>query len=140
MLDATEVYVAADRAGCRIYLQGNTRGLRGGSTEGTGVNFNHAVGLAARFPLLTAIAVDLDYDEAMVVVVGDGNAVRSLDVYTRAVRHLGGVGMVTSVGGIPLRRDPATAARPAHGPAAANHSLLVSTTHTTHPRSTPLLG
>jgi hypothetical protein len=124
-LDAKALYLATSTAVFRLYLQSNTLAPLAGSNEETG-SFINAVGAAARFTQITAIAVDLDYEEATVAVVGDGNAVRSIDVYTREVRLLGNnVGVVASAGGIALRRDPVTGARLAYVSDRTNHRIAI---------------
>lgn len=65
----------------------------------------NAVGMDARFSDLTAIAVDFDLNEATMIVVGDGNAVRMVNVFTKQVTLLGKKGDVAVVGGIALQKD-----------------------------------
>ncbi len=57
-------------------------GVEGTSAQGSAAN---AVGVAALFTSITAVGVDYDAPEALIVVVGDGNAVRMIDVYSRQV-------------------------------------------------------
>ena len=98
------VYFATSTAVYRLFLQSNTLELLAGAEGITGSALN-AVGHAARFSAITAIAVDLDHEDATVVVVGDGASVRLIDVYTRTVVLMGAVGDVSAVGGVALRRD-----------------------------------
>jgi hypothetical protein len=64
-----------------------------------------AVGTLARFSQLSAIGVDFDVQEATFAVVGDGNSVRMIDVFTRQVTLLGVKGDMGQAGGIAIRRD-----------------------------------
>ena len=70
----------------RVFLQETTlqilAGLEGSSAHGAALN---AVGSAALFTSITAIGVDYDAPEATVVVVGDSNSVRMIDVFSHKV-------------------------------------------------------
>jgi hypothetical protein len=106
--DTKAVYFTTATAVYRLFLQTNTLELMAGmeGSAATDLSAPNAVGTAARFSSLTAIAVDLDQNEASIVVVGDGSAIRLIDVYTRSVTLMGGsVGDISSAGGIALRRD-----------------------------------
>ena len=59
------------------------------------------------------------------MVVGDGASVRLIDVYTRVVNVLGGIGDVSAVGGIALRRDGGTGLRLAYVADATLHAILL---------------
>jgi len=88
----------------RVLLQATSlQNLAG--VEGVTGSVANGVGTAVRFTSLTAIGIDYDAPEATVVVVGDGNAVRMVNVFTRQVTLLGSVGDVAQAGGIALRRD-----------------------------------
>jgi hypothetical protein len=124
-LDVNAVYLATSTAVYRLFMQKNTLEQLAGSLDGTPGPIADAVGYAARFTSISAIAVDLDRPAASVVVVGDGNAVRVLDVYTRQVTLLGAAGSVTMAGGIALRRDSATGMRLAYVSDAQRHCIVV---------------
>ena len=64
-----------------------------------------AVGTLARFSQLSAIGVDFDIQEATFAIVGDGNSVRMVDIFTRQVTLLGTKGDMGQAGGIAIRRD-----------------------------------
>ena len=106
-LDASTIYFTTATAVYRVYLQTNMLELLAGSegTASTPTGSTNAIGGNARFSQLTAIAVDQDLSEASVIVVGDGPAVRMIDVFSRQVTLLGAVGDVTLAGGIALRRN-----------------------------------
>jgi len=56
--------------------------------EGTaGSPLIDAVGTLARFTTITAIGVDFDVQEATIVVVGDGDSVRMINVFTKQVSY-----------------------------------------------------
>ena len=121
-LDASAIYFATSTAVYRLFLQSNSLELLAGA-EGTPGAPADAVGNAARFTAITALAVDLDQPGASVVVVGDGNTVRALNVYTREVKLLGAVGDVALAGGIALRRDPTAGTRFAYVSDATNNRI-----------------
>jgi hypothetical protein len=122
--DTDAVYFATATAVYRLFLQSNSLELLAGGEGLSGSPLVNAVGHAARFTSITAIAVDLDGPGASVVVVGDGNAVRAIDVYTRQVILLGTVGDIASAGGIALRRDPSSGGRFAYVSDASAHRIL----------------
>lgn len=64
-----------------------------------------AVGTLARFGQLSAIGVDFDVQEATFAVVGDGNSVRMVNIFTRQVTVLGTKGDMGLAGGIAIRKD-----------------------------------
>ena len=137
--DTSTVYFATATAVYRLFLQTNTlerlagtEGLAGpGVAAGTSTT-----GALALFASITAIAVDLDAPTATVIVVGDGNALRSIDVFTRAVVVMGEPGDLSSTaGGIALRRDPSSGQRWAYASDAAAHRIIaLSVDDPTQPR------
>ena len=138
-LDTNAVYLATDTAVYRLYLQSNTLELLAGA-EGVPGSYANAVGNAARFSTISALAVDLDHSDASVVVVGDGNTVRAIDVYTRKVTLLGSVGAVAGVGGVALRRDPSTGIRLAYVSDMLNHRIEIFSVDTPTQTSVLLVG
>ena len=58
-------------------------GVEGTSAHGAAAN---AIGTSALFTSITAIGLDYDAPEATTVIVGDGSAVRMINVFTRQVR------------------------------------------------------
>ena len=72
----------------RVFLQETTLEAIAGS-EGTSANgaAANAVGASALFTSLSAIGVDYDAPEATLIVVGDGRAVRMINVFSRQVRQ-----------------------------------------------------
>jgi len=125
-LDTATIFFATSTAVYRLFLQSNTLELLAGQ-EGTSASptnsATNAIGSSARFTQITAIGVDLDLPEASVVVVGDGSAIRLVDVYTRQVTLLGAIGDVASAGGIALRRDTSSGIRYAYVSDALNHRI-----------------
>ena len=103
--DAKTIFFATATAVYRMYLQTNTVELLVGEEGVGGPVISSVSGAAARFTDITALGVDLDRSDATVVVVGDGAAIRVINVYTRQVTRLGAVGDVSRAGGIALRRD-----------------------------------
>ena len=121
--DAKTIFFATATAVYRMYLQTNTLELLAGVEGASGAAVSSAVGVNARFTDITAIGVDLDRPDATVIVVGDGAAVRAIDVYSRKVTRLGAVGDVSVAGGIALRRDNVRGARWAYVSDAAKHRI-----------------
>lgn len=109
----------------RVLLQTTTlqnlAGVEGVSGAG---NANNGIGSNVRFTSITAIGVDFDSPEATVVVVGDGNLVRMINVFTRQVTLLGSPGDVSVAGGIALRRD-SLGSRKAYVSDTRNHRIIV---------------
>jgi hypothetical protein len=136
------VYFATATAVYRLHLPTSALELLAGAegsidTEGAAAD---AVGDAARFKSITALAVDLEgVGEASIVVVGDGTNVRLIDVYTRTVQRMGGGGEVGAAGGIALRRD-AEGQRWAYVSDSAGHRLLVFSVENPVQVSTLLAG
>ena len=120
--DTNAIYFATATAVYRLYLQSNTLDHIAGVEGTTGAPTN-AVGSLARFTSITAIAVDLDQADASVIVVGDGSAVRAINVYTRQVVLLGGIGDITAAGGIALKRDATSLARFAYVSDSTSHRI-----------------
>jgi cysteine-rich repeat protein len=100
------IFFATATAVYRMHLESSsgTMELLAGE-EGTTGGATNEFGARARFSSLTALAVDLDGPEAGLVVVGDGQAVRVLHVFSREVVLVGTMGDVHTAGGIALRRD-----------------------------------
>lgn len=121
--DAKTLFFATATAVYRMYLQSNTVELLAGTEGVGGPALSSVSGAEARFAGITALGVDLDRADATVVVVGDGAAVRVINVYTRQVTRLGAVGDVSSAGGIALRRDGASGARWAYVSDTLNHRI-----------------
>jgi len=125
-LDTATIFFATSTAVYRLFLQSNTLELLAGQ-EGTSASpaysATNAVGSSARFTQITAIGVDLDLPEASVVVVGDGSALRLIDVYTRQVTLFGAIGDVMEVGGIAMRRDISSGIRYAYVSDVGNHRI-----------------
>ena len=107
----------------RVLLQQTTLQVLAG-VEGVSGSAADGVGTDAHFSALSAIGVDYDAPEATVVVVGDGNAVRMINVFTRQVTLLGSIGDVTQAGGIALRRD-SLGSRKAYVTDVAHHRIMV---------------
>ncbi len=127
-LSTRTVYLVSPSAVYRLYLPTNAIEQLAGAehifdTEGAAVD---AVGGAARFASITALAVDMEGSEASIVVVGDGANVRLIDVYARTVRRMGmGAGEVSAAGGIALRRDAVTRQRWAYVSDPVGHRIMV---------------
>ena len=85
-LSTDTLYFTTSTAVYRVFLQETTlqtlAGVEGTSANGQATN---AVGSAALFTSLTAIGVDYDAPEATILVVGDGNTVRMINVFSRQV-------------------------------------------------------
>lgn len=103
------LYFTTATAVYRVFLLRSTSTLEivAGNEGIAAVNgaVTNAVGTDARFSDLTAIAVDFDLNEAAIIVVGDGNAVRMVNVFSKQVTLLGRKGDVAVVGGIALQKD-----------------------------------
>jgi len=103
-LSTNTVFVTTATAVYRLFLETTSLELIAGQEGTVGVRDN-AIGADARFASISAIAVDLDGPEAGVIVVGDGNAVRMINVFSRVVTVVGVVGDISQAGGVALRRD-----------------------------------
>lgn len=97
------VFFTTNTAVYRVLLESSTVELIAG-VEGT-TGSSSGIGTQARFSALRAIGVDQDGPEAGVIVVGDGNAVRMINVFSREVVSVGVAGQISQAGGIALRRD-----------------------------------
>ena len=117
------VFFTTATAVYRLFLETNTRELLAG-VEGTAGSNANAIGTLAFFTALTAIGVDLDGAEAGIIVVGDGNAVRMINVFSRQVTLLGVQGEVAVAGGIALRRDNTAGARLAYVSDSSKHRIM----------------
>ena len=103
-LSTNTIFVTTATAVYRLFLDSTSIELLAGQ-EGTTGSTANAIGVAARFTSISAIAVDLDGPEAGVIVVGDGNAVRMINVFSRVVTLVGVAGDISQAGGVALRRD-----------------------------------
>jgi hypothetical protein len=65
---------------------------------------NNAIGSLARFTKITAIGVDFDVQEATIAVVGDGDCVRMINIFTREVSLLGFKGDIGEAGGVAISK------------------------------------
>ena len=101
------LYFTTATAVYRVFLLNtvSTLGIIAGDASVAAVNGDVSNGINVKFTQLTAIAVDYDANEATVVVVGDGDAVRMVNVFTKEVTLLGNKGDVHQVGGIALQKD-----------------------------------
>ena len=139
-LDTSIVYFTTSTAVYRLFLQSNTLELLAGVEGTTGAVVDGAVGAAALFTgSLSAVAVDLDHPEASVVVVGDGDTLRAVDVYSRVVSTLGTKGEVERIGGLALRRDGA-GVRWVYASDPTNHRLVVFSVDNPSQDGTTLAG
>jgi hypothetical protein len=105
-LSTGTLFFATSTVVYRVLLQATTLQILAGEEGVSGAgNADNGVGTSVHFTSITAIGVDFDAPEATVVVVGDGNLVRMINVFTRQVTLLGSAGDVSMAGGIALRRD-----------------------------------
>lgn len=117
--DGKTVFLATATAVYRMYMPTNTLELLAGLEGVGGAVAPSVAGTEARFTDITAIGADGE----STVVVGDGAAVRAIDVFTRRVRRLGALGDVARAGGIALRRDGLTGVRWVYVSDAARHRI-----------------
>lgn len=104
-------YFTTNNAVYRMFLHQssfpNTIELIAGNETSSGQAMYTTRGPAARFSALTAIAVEYDNPAASIAVVGDGQTVRLIDIFSKSVQLLGNspVPLVSKVGGIAIRKD-----------------------------------
>jgi len=102
------IYFTTNNAVYRMYLEQsafpNTIDLIAGNETESGPARYTIFGPMARFSALTAIAVEYDNPEASIAVVGDGQSVRSIDIFSRKVQLLGSGNLVSMVGGIAIKK------------------------------------
>jgi hypothetical protein len=105
----------------------NTFELIAGNESTSGPAMYTSWGSEARFSALTAIAVEFDNPEASIAVVGDGQTVRLIDIFSKKVQLLGEspVPLVSKVGGIAIRKDTVKGHRLAYVSDTNMHRIVV---------------
>lgn len=120
------LYFTTATAIYRVFLLKSTSTLEIlAGTEGVAAtNGDVSDGLNVKFTSLTAIAVDYDANEATIVVVADGDAIRMVNVFAKEVTLLGSKGDVGVVGGIALQKD-AQGSKKAYVSDTSHHRIMV---------------